>query len=119
MRKPKSKPNPTPSPSPDQDQENACGIYQKEVKDNDPALMCDRCNEWIHIGCNKITLKQYRHCQEEGSHNTFECKNCCKCNICNKTVVVDHHGIVCNLCNRWVHTKCNKLDKKRLHIIPN
>ena len=66
---------------------------------------------WIHIKCNKITIKQYTHLQNN-PEEIFECKNCNKCNICNKTVATNHYAIECNLCLKWVHIKCNKLDKK-------
>ena len=39
-------------------------------------------------------------------------KNCSKCKICSKTVDNNQHGIKCDLCSKWVHLKCNKLDKK-------
>ena len=32
--------------------------------------------------------------------------------VCSKTVANNQHGIKCDLCSKWVHLKCNKLDKK-------
>ena len=32
--------------------------------------------------------------------------------MCNKVVAINHHAIECNICLKWVHIKCNKLDKK-------
>ena len=98
-------------PHPDHEHEDLCGICQNIVKDNDKAIECNKCHKWIHIKCNKITAKQYRQFQEN-PNEIFECKNCNKCGVCNKIVATNHHAIECNLCLKWVHIKCNKLDKK-------
>ena len=34
------------------------------------------------------------------------------CKICSKKVHKLDNAIVCDICNTWVHTRCNKLDKK-------
>ena len=34
------------------------------------------------------------------------------CKICTKIVHKHDNAIVCDICNLWVHTRCNKLDKK-------
>ena len=34
------------------------------------------------------------------------------CNICTKSVNNNHKAILCDLCDKWVHIKCNKFDKK-------
>ena len=34
------------------------------------------------------------------------------CKICIKKVHKLDNAIVCDICNVWVHTRCNKLDKK-------
>ena len=54
---------PIPYPTHDHEKDN-CGICQKEVKDNDKAIKCNKCQPWVHINCNKIYLKQYRHFQD-------------------------------------------------------
>ena len=41
------------------------------------------------------------------------------CRVCNKSVGVRHHAIECDICKTWVHTKCNKLDKKDYHFYQN
>ena len=103
---------PPPSPLPYHDYgKDMCGICCNEVKDNDKAIECNKCHTWAHIKCNKITLTQYRHYQNN-PEEIFECKNCNKCNVCDKTVAINHHAIECNICSKWVHVKCNKLDKK-------
>ena len=107
-------PAPTPlPPSPDY-QKDVCGICLIEVKESEKAVECNKCKSWIHIKCNKLTVKQYRHFQNN-PEEVFECKNCNKCNVCNKTVAVNHQAIECDICLKWVHIKCNKLDKKDYH----
>ena len=34
------------------------------------------------------------------------------CGICHKPVGVKHKAICCDLCDKWIHTACNNLDKK-------
>ena len=34
------------------------------------------------------------------------------CGICQKSVGVKHKAICCDICNRWIHTACNNLDRK-------
>ena len=65
-----------PHPSPDHDKE-PCGICQSEVTDTGKAIECNKCQTWIHINCNKLTTKQYKHFQDNPDE-IFECKNCNK-----------------------------------------
>ena len=97
-------PNP-PAPC-DNDQ---CGIC--EIIINTKAILCNKCNRWIHIKCNKVTIKQYKYYQEN-PEATFECKNCNMCGVCNKIVAKNHHAIECNTCLKWIHIKCNKFSDK-------
>jgi hypothetical protein len=34
------------------------------------------------------------------------------CGFCKKAVAKNHRAICCDLCQNWIHIKCNKLDKK-------
>ena len=34
------------------------------------------------------------------------------CPVCNKNVNSNHHAICCDICDLWVHIKCNKLNEK-------
>ena len=40
-----------------------CGICYKIVYENDKSILCNKCNKWIHIKCNKLTVKQYKYYQ--------------------------------------------------------
>ena len=92
-------------------EKNACGICHKEVKETDKAIECDKCLTWIHIKCQKMTVKKYKFFQDNPEEK-FECKNCNKCKVCCKVVATNHKAIECTICHSWVHIGCNKLDKK-------
>lgn len=36
-----------------------CSLCRIEVKDNQMALNCDLCQRWYHVGCVKVTKKEY------------------------------------------------------------
>ena len=44
--------------------EYSCKIYSSEVKDTDPAVLCDLCEKWIHTDCASIRETQYGHLKE-------------------------------------------------------
>ena len=39
-------------------------ICSSEVKDTDPAVMCDLCGKWIHTDCASIGETQYENLKE-------------------------------------------------------
>ena len=88
-----------------------CGLCYNEVNDNDPALICDMCKMWVHTTCNKISHRKYEYYQHNGEEE-FICKKCKECKICCKTLAKNHLVLKCNCCDRRVHNKCNKYDKK-------
>ena len=34
------------------------------------------------------------------------------CSICEKPVAISHEAVCCDVCNRWVHIRCNNICKK-------
>ena len=78
--------------------------------DNNKLIRCNTCNKNIHFKCNKTTRKKLDYYLRNPS--TFDCRSCLTCNICQKLVAENHRGILCSLCNKWVHAKCNKLDQQ-------
>ena len=40
------------------------------------------------------------------------------CGICQKAVAKKVKAICCDLCNKWIHTACNNLDKKNIQKSP-
>ena len=41
------------------------------------------------------------------------------CGICNKQVRKNHRAIHCDICDKWIHIKCNYLDKLTLEKVHN
>ena len=33
------------------------------------------------------------------------------CGTCCKPVAVNHRALLCDICNKWIHAKCNGIDK--------
>ena len=44
--------------------EYSCKICSIEVKDTDPAVLCDLCGKWIHTDCASIGETQYENLKE-------------------------------------------------------
>ena len=44
--------------------EYSCKICSSEVKDTDPAVLCDLCGKWIHTDCASIGETQYENLKE-------------------------------------------------------
>ena len=92
------------------DSEDTCCICDTNETIYSKLIKCTNCKHWIHMKCNKSTKKQFAYFLEHPGE--FECRSCCTCTICHKLVAKNHQGIVCNTCNKWIHTKCNKLGPK-------
>ena len=59
-----------------------CGICHKAVAHNHKAIVCDICNQWIHIKCNKLDASDYKHFQDDiNQDENFFCLNCLAHNI--------------------------------------
>ena len=41
------------------------------------------------------------------------------CKICSKSVHNNHKAIQCDVCNQWVHIKCNCLDNSCYNLLKN
>ena len=64
-----------------------------------------------------MTTIQYTKYLNNPDEN-FECNTCSKCAVCNRKVATTHHGIKCCTCHKWIHVKCNRLDKNDYGIFP-
>ena len=40
------------------------------------------------------------------------------CGVCSKPVANNHNALCCDSCDKWVHIKCNFLNKKNLSKTP-
>ena len=38
------------------------------------------------------------------------------CKICSKSVTKNHKAIYCDLCDIWVHTKCNEINNATCNV---
>ena len=43
----------------------------------------------------------------------------CPCKSCSKSVAKSHKTICCDLCDIWVHTKCNKINTTTYNMLQN
>ena len=58
-------------------QTQECGTCTRAVKDGQHALQCEKCDEWFHTGCEKISKVLYKALSEESeSRLSFYCKEC-------------------------------------------
>ena len=61
---------------------NPCGICHGAVAFNHRAIVCDICQKWIHIGCNRLDNNDYKHYQDDiNIDEKFFCLNCVAENI--------------------------------------
>ena len=48
-----------------------CKLCSKNINNKDAAIQCDICQFWVHLGCNKLNLVDYRYLQ--GSTDPWFC----------------------------------------------
>ena len=41
------------------------------------------------------------------------------CSVCSRNVNANHHAICCDICDQWVHIRCNLLDAKTYNQMKN
>ena len=89
------------------------GGQRSRIELEDEALICDRCNKWIHTKtkCNKLTKEEHQH-HALNPEAPFESKTCRQCGLCYKTIAKNHKFLNYTECNSKVHIKCNKLTEK-------
>ena len=58
------------------DKRNICSMYKNEVKKGEEGVMCDRCNVWHHVDCERIKEDTYRILRKDRSILWF----CTACN---------------------------------------
>ena len=52
------------------------GNFRIWINVNAKAVLCDICDEWVHIGCNYISKRQYEFFQESDDNEKFYCSFC-------------------------------------------
>ena len=59
-----------------------CGICAKPVAFNHKAIVCDICEQWIHIKCNRFDDNDYKHFLDDiNQDENFFCINCLAKNV--------------------------------------
>ena len=89
------------------------------ISENQSSLQCDTCMLNIHSGC--LHSKNPNR-QSTLNNAPFTCNKCSQCPVCSKKVAKNHKAILCDLCNTWVHIKCNQLssdDYEQFKMNPN
>ena len=51
-----------------------CGICKKTVKTDQKSILCDSCETWIHISCNKTSISEYEHLVHKS--DLWHCQAC-------------------------------------------
>lgn len=55
-----------------------CGICYKNVSNNHKAVFCNKCNLFVHIKCNDISVQEYRELENAPDEIHWFCKRCIK-----------------------------------------
>ena len=59
-----------------------CGVCSRHVAFNHKAIVCDICQKWVHLKCNKLDNKDYNFFQDDINFDEkFYCLNCVSDNI--------------------------------------
>ena len=66
-----------------------------------------------------MTKKQYNSYFSDDDDQKYECRKCRKCNICDKVIPISQTPLQCVICDRRVHTNCNKFEKKDYQLYQN
>ncbi len=97
-----------------------CTKCQLPCLDSENSICCDDCDEWTHLSCTKLTVKQFQHLSS--SDTKFYCPSChlkSICPICSKVCRHNQNCILCDKCDKWLHIKCIKLDIKEFRKLSN
>ncbi|XP_011675592.2 uncharacterized protein LOC105443737 [Strongylocentrotus purpuratus] len=70
-----------PGPSTSAPETFPCAICGDEVRDNDPALLCDHCDCWCHISCVGISPDSYDILTKKSRSFAWVCCQCSSTNI--------------------------------------
>ena len=87
-------------------------IYLKIIYENSNSICCDNCDNWFHLKCTKMKLKDFKRFLNNPKLK-FICSYCqdFSCPKCNKAVFSHQNGICCDHCQKWLHLKCTNINK--------
>ena len=75
------------------------------------SICCDICEHWFHFKCSKISKDLFlKHVTN--SQLTWRCQDCTiyRCGKCSKVIGKSQASICCDICNKWLHLRCSKLN---------
>ena len=62
-----------------------CSVCSKNVNNNHHAICCDICDQWVHVRCNLLDVKDYNQMKNDPNKSdpskTFYCISCIKDNM--------------------------------------
>ena len=53
-----------------------CGLCDKNVNQNQKAVLCDQCGKWIHIKCDNISNSDFEILKVEPDNKRLTCIKC-------------------------------------------
>lgn len=102
-----------------------CGICKKPVATNHNALMCDVCDQWVHIKCNFVSKNVYNMFIDENTNPSINekdkshwvCINCVNSNLAfghldEKSFHLNSRGITNNFNLENINFSLNPSDKQ-------
>ena len=98
---------------------NQCIKCSELISVNQSYLQCQTCTKNIHFDCFNNSNSNKK---SKPKDSVFNCDQCNQCPICSKKVAKNHKAILCDLCNSFVHIKCNQLsadDYEKFKLHPN
>ena len=95
-----------------------CLQCRKFVLSNQNSICCDKCDQWIHLRCSKMKIKDFKELSEQPEAK-FYCNFCLNypCGKCDKPVYNHHNSLFCEAgCGKWFHLKCTNVTLNQYNL---
>ena len=100
-----------------------CLKCRKIVYKNQNSICCDKCDQWIHLKCSKMRLKEFKKFLDpENSGMKYFCSFCTDypCGKCEKPIYDDSNSLQCESeCGKWFHLRCTCVSLSEYKIFLN
>ena len=93
-----------------------CVNLHNTSKDN---LFCLRCENSLHCKCTRISPKDFSKYKKGKKKFIYQFCTACTCINCDMHVQHGQKGVLCNVCNLWIHQKCAEITKAQCQNIGN
>ena len=95
-----------------------CGICNFDVKHNDKAILCTKCDKWAHIRCSDVSAEEYKKMQLENLENPGLEEECWLCLVCTMSSRADYTPFIYMSNNELVYL--NSVDSMNIFdMLPN